>query len=272
MQSDGVFILGIFLLFFLIWAFAGGPSRPISFAGPFITPITNEGQTQTAYGPQLKVGGTIDLPGAALTATERAATTTAVQTTATSAPQTTNTTHKTTTVTPVTTTTTGTSKAGAVADSKFVTITHLAGTTASPTGFVEVSVSPSAGQSVDITNWSITSSAQEESGQIPTGILVMRLGAANTLQEIILKPGDKATIAPGESPAVSSFEANECSGYLTSDESQYNSCVTAHVNDAGFLAGLWYVYLGRTTALWKTSGDTVSLLDGSGNLVASYTY
>ncbi len=41
-----------------------------------------------------------------------------------------------------------------------------------------------------------------------------------------------------------------------------------HANDAGFLVGLWYVYLGRSTALWKASGDTVSLLDGSGNLVA----
>jgi hypothetical protein len=107
---------------------------------------------------------------------------------------------------------------------------------------------------------------------IPTGILVMRLGTSNTLQEIILRPGDKATVAPGVSPAVSSFEANQCSGYLTTNESAYNPCVTAHVDDAGFLVGNWYVYLGRTTALWKASGDTISLLDGSGKVVASRAY
>ncbi len=171
MQNDAMFIIGLFVFFFLLWAFSGGPSRPISFAGPYITPITNEGQTQAGYGPQVKVGGTIALPGAALTATERTPATPAATQTTTPAP-----------VTP-------TSKAGSSLFGKYVTITHVAGTTSNPTGFVQINVSASAGQSIDITNWSITSSAVRESSQIPTGILVMQLGAKNTLQEILLKPG-----------------------------------------------------------------------------------
>ena len=38
--------------------------KPISFAGPFITPITNVGQTQSGYGPAL--GGTISAEGSSV--------------------------------------------------------------------------------------------------------------------------------------------------------------------------------------------------------------
>jgi hypothetical protein len=256
-MSDGVMVIGIFIFIFLLWAFAGGPSRSISFAGPFITPITNEGQTQIGYGPQIKIGGTINLPGAALTTGERSQTAAQTATQAQSSNAS------------AANTATG---SGSSSNEGLVTITHIAGDTANPTGYVQISVSSSAGKDVDITNWSITSSVNKESGLISTGILVLQLGKSNTLQEIELRPGDKATIAPGASPAVSSFEANECSGYLTTNVSEYNTCVAAHANDPGFLLGNWYVYLGRTTALWKSSGDIVSLLDGSGNPVASYSY
>ena len=245
-MGGGTFILGILVFFFLLWAFAGGPSRPISFAGPFITPITNEGQTQTGYGPQLKIGGTINLPSAALTATERPATA------ATLAP------------TPL--------PANTSSYSDLVTISHIAGSSSNPTGYVQISVSSSAGKDVDITGWSVTSTTNKQSGLIPTGILLLQLGAKNTLQEILLKPGDKAVIAPGASPVASSFQANKCSGYLTSTQSDYNPCVASHASEAGFLVGTWYVYLGRTTALWNNTGDTISLLDGSGHVVSSSAY
>ena len=243
MENGGAFFFGLIVFFFLLWAFAGGPSRPISFAGPFITPITNEGQTQVGYGPQLKIGGTVNLPGATIGVAE-------------------NPSARPSTPLPANTS----SYTG------LVTISHIAGSTDNPTGYVQIAVSPTAGKSVDVTGWSVTSSANKQSGLIPTGILLLRLGTSNTLQEILLKPGDKAVIAPGTSPAASSFEANKCSGYLTSTQSDYNPCVQAHANEVGFLLGIWYVYLGRTTALWNNTGDTISLLDGSGHVVSSSAY
>lgn len=256
-MDDAMFAIGIIVFFFLLWAFAGGPSRPISFAGPFITPITNEGETQSAYGPKVTVNKTITLPGAALTATERSSSESNASGASTGSSNSQSSTG---------------SGSSASSVSGIVTLSHIAGDANNPDGYIQISVSPNAGQSVDITNWIVTSSAARESSPIPTGILVMQLGTDNTLQEIILKPGDKAVIATGASPAVSSFEANECSGYLTSNQSEYNSCVTAHVKDANFLAGLWYVYLGRSTPLWHSSGDTVSVLDSDGNLIAETTY
>lgn len=258
-MGGGTFIVGVLLLFFLLWVFAGGPSRPISFSGPYITPITNEGQTQAGYGPQVKVGGTVTLPGATISATERGQTSSSNSSAATSPASTQS--------APASTQTSASSPS-----SSGITLTHVAGDTNNPDGYIQIALSSAAGASVDITNDILTSSSVRESGEIPTGILLMRLGTGNTLQEIILKPGGKAVVAPGASPVQASFEANTCSGYLTSNESEYNSCVTAHVNDAGFLLGWWYVYLGRTSSLWKASDDTVSLLDGSDNVIAQTSY
>ncbi len=49
-MNDGIFIIGFFLFFFVAWVASGGPSKPISFAGPFITPVTTVGTTQSGYG------------------------------------------------------------------------------------------------------------------------------------------------------------------------------------------------------------------------------
>jgi hypothetical protein len=251
MDNGVVFFIVVIVFFFLLWIVGGGPSKPISFAGPYITPITNENQTQVGYGPQLKVGGTLNLPGAALTGGEH--TSSAVTQSQTLPAQSTPNVQSTS------------------PGNGLVTLTHIAGGSSNPTGYVEISVSSSAGADTDITNWSLTSSDVDQSGLIPTGVLVMQLGASNTLQDIVLRPGDKAIVAAGNSPAATSFEGNECTGYLTSNQSEYNSCVQAHVNDPNFLTGTWYVYLGKSGGLWQTS-DTVSLLDDDGNEVTSVSF
>jgi hypothetical protein len=62
-MSDGLFFTFVIGFFFVLWVASGGPSRPISFSGAYITPITNVNTTQTGYGPQLKLGGTISASG-----------------------------------------------------------------------------------------------------------------------------------------------------------------------------------------------------------------
>lgn len=50
-MNDLWLFLGIILFLFVLWVYSGGPNNPISFAGPYITPVTAPGTTQVGYGP-----------------------------------------------------------------------------------------------------------------------------------------------------------------------------------------------------------------------------
>jgi hypothetical protein len=65
MDSPGTFIIGFFAFFFLLWLIGGGPHKPISFAGPYITPITDPNSVQTGYGPKITPNIQANLPGGA---------------------------------------------------------------------------------------------------------------------------------------------------------------------------------------------------------------
>jgi len=49
MKADGLFVIMAIVLIFLAWVSTGGPSRPISQAGPFITPVTRPGEESQGY-------------------------------------------------------------------------------------------------------------------------------------------------------------------------------------------------------------------------------
>ena len=49
-MNDLWLFLGCILFLFVLWVYAGGPNNPISFSGPYITPITSPGSTQSGYG------------------------------------------------------------------------------------------------------------------------------------------------------------------------------------------------------------------------------
>lgn len=50
-MNDIWLFLGCLVFLFLLWVYAGGPTNPISFSGPYITPVTAPGTTQVGYGP-----------------------------------------------------------------------------------------------------------------------------------------------------------------------------------------------------------------------------
>lgn len=52
----------------------------------------------------------------------------------------------------------------------------------------------------------------------------------------------------------------------------YNGCMAAHKNDADFKGSAWRVYLGRTTAMWRTQHEVVKLLDINGKTVDAFSY
>lgn len=50
-MNDFWLFAGILLFFFVLWIYSGGPTHPISFSGPYLTPITGVGQESVGYGP-----------------------------------------------------------------------------------------------------------------------------------------------------------------------------------------------------------------------------
>lgn len=237
MNGDGTFFLGVLGFFFVLWLYTGGPTRPISFAGIYITPITGIGQTQVGYGPQINIKGLFSRGSVSIGSAS------------------------------------STAPANDSPYSKLVTIARATGAASVPSGYLQILVSPSAGKDVDITGWKIESTATGASATVPTGALLFRLDIANVQQEILLRPGDKADITSGVSPVKTSLEENKCIGYLmTSKQSLYTQCLSQHVKEPGFLTGTWYAYLNRATSLWNTSHDSITVLDAQGKTVGSFTY
>lgn len=49
MKTDGLFVIMCIVFIFVAWVASGGPTRPISQAGPFITPVTRSGEESQGY-------------------------------------------------------------------------------------------------------------------------------------------------------------------------------------------------------------------------------
>jgi hypothetical protein len=49
MKTDGLFVIICIVFIFAAWVATGGPSRPISSAGLFITPVTRSGEESQGY-------------------------------------------------------------------------------------------------------------------------------------------------------------------------------------------------------------------------------
>lgn len=80
---------------------------------------------------------------------------------------------------------------------------------------------------IDITGWKLRSSLGMEI-KIPTAIELFESNSQGYKKNIILKPGDRATIITSYSPIGSSFKLNKCIGYLqetkTFTPAIFNSC------------------------------------------------
>jgi hypothetical protein len=49
MRADGLFVITAIFFIFAAWVATGGPTRPISQAGPYITPVTRSGEESQGY-------------------------------------------------------------------------------------------------------------------------------------------------------------------------------------------------------------------------------
>lgn len=218
MKGDGVFFLGVFLFFFFVWFVSGGPTRPISFAGPYITPITDADQTQEGYGSTDGwLGGIPDSLSFGFSD--------------------------------------GVSGGGSLQSRLFgaqeelhrlegqardldafgdpspyrgqVDITGVVAGNTAKDEYVTIQVSPSAPSSIVITGWRLKSMASGKSATIEMGTGLPRTGVNDT-GPITLASGDQAIIATGDSPVGVSFRENTCVGYFgerqTFSPSLWNNC------------------------------------------------
>ena len=66
-------------------------------------------------------------------------------------------------------------------------------------------------------------------------------------------------------------QSGSCQNFLVK-YLNYNGCVEAHKNDADFLGDTWRIYLGRTSAMWRSRHEIVKLLDVNGKTVDAFSY
>jgi hypothetical protein len=197
-MSDGWFIIGFFLFFFAAWLGSGGPSKPISFAGPYITPITTIGTTQSGY-------GTLPTGSQSISATRAS-------------------------ITNIQSQVNGLNKQ--VQDAKLfgtpspykgeVTISwgNSLGTADPKQEYITLKASYNAPPNIPISGWRLVRVSNDTTVTIPQGQEIYS-PTSNATLPIVLHPNDVAVINSGESPLGKSFKENECMGYYTKGE-QFN--------------------------------------------------
>lgn len=201
MQGDAFFIIGLLLFIFVAWVATGGPERPISFAGPYLTPVRTYGDRSEAYGtlPELRLG---DGTRSGVSGSRDGTSIRDIKESLDDLQQ-------------------------EVLDANLLSnpspyrgVVSLGGTTSGAKKtltreeYVSIQVSGRADSAVSITGWRLESSVTGSWGIIPEGAEIPRSGTVNRTTAIRLAPGERAIIVSGRSPIGVSFRENMCMPYF----------------------------------------------------------
>jgi len=196
-MHDAWFFIGVFVFIFLIWIAVGGPTHPISFTGPALKEPGALGGGTYLQLPRASfgIGGSeVSLPGSS------------------------NGTHILGTSGSLPSFVGGSTFGDPSPYRDMVSISHYvsgAGSAFPINESLEVSVRQNAGIPVDLSGWVLMSDATGNVATIPGGTEVPISGVVNAMQNIVLDPGERATIISGRSPIGTSFRENKCIGYLS---------------------------------------------------------
>ena len=198
MEHDAWFFIGIFAFIFLIWAATGGPTHPLSFAGPFL-----------AQPAELGGGKYLSLPRSPFSIGN--SNTVLSNSNSGSSYNSNNTSNQ-----------SGQTLSGvafgppSVYEGTLELSHYVSGAGGDPNDeYVEVSLSSSAQQPVTLSGFTIQSEATGNGATIPLGTEVPMSGTIQALQQVVLQPGDTAIITSGRSPIGASFRENKCIGYFS---------------------------------------------------------
>lgn len=287
--SDLLFFLGVILVIFAVWVGSGGPSRPISFAGPFLNPITAPGTTADPYGDPnsfspIGSNNNQELPGEA------------------------------------------SPFRGQVTISRDITgpmndDPHRE--------YVSLRPSFTATAGVSLQGWRLESSETKKGALLPAAVTLPTSGRVNASEYITLRPGEEVLVTSGRSPTGISFKENMCTGYFeqhqdfqpslsmlcptpsqelsaydpdeecrsfvrsvpqcvsvtrtpsdlsadcesfVEEQLTYSGCVERHKAEPSFYSGTWRLFLNQGDDLWKRERDTILLLDAQGKVVDALSY
>lgn len=221
MRSDGLFFLGIIAFFFILWYASGGPTKPISFAGPYITPITDVDTVQEGYGD----GSSLSLSANDGSSGNFWSDLMNIQGT-------------------IATLQRSSSEVRAYGEAS--PFEGQVSVTASGVGAEDpdeeyVTLRASGDKPVDITGWRLVSGSSGRGARIPEGAALPRSGRVNDTGRIVLQPGEQAIVVTGESPTGVSFKENKCIGYLSKAQrfhpSLGSSCPAAYDEFDRFFSG-----------------------------------
>ncbi len=201
MQSEFLFFLAMMVFFFVLWLAGGGPNKPISWSGPFITPVTDVGQTQVGYGGGEWIRG-INVTGSlpSVSYEEARSSLSSIEYRL------------------------GELQVEAKKQALFSAPSPLRGQVRITGGnfsatdpdleYFTVEVSSSAAGPITITGWRVQSLSTDTSVRIGSGSVLPTAGGVNETAPIVLQRGERAYIVSGESPIGGSFRENMCTGYL----------------------------------------------------------
>lgn len=314
MQPRGLSALGTLFAFIMIliilgvlWVATGGPSRPISHAGPFLSPPTvpsvamNTGQVVS--GSESQVDNTpIQTPG----------------------------------LWDIFFASHGGVLSNATGNSPYSSIVQLsadaAGATDPNSEYITIRINPNTNSNVTVSGWTIENKQKAIKVTLGSAAQLFQSGDVNSQLPVTAGPGSVLYVVTGRSPNGVSFRTNKCAAYLEQfqdftpslygscpapqDEAllsgnansqacinflnqipqcqtytrtlpdsldsncknfiqnslTYTGCVTRHKNDPDFYKNEWHLYLNRDQELWDNSHDQVLLYDENGKLVGAATY
>ncbi len=302
--AGGTLLLFILFLIVLgvVWVYTGGPSRPISLSGPFLSP---------PLVPQIPIGGGAGQPGGiqadqgAVQATNPFSSYRGVIATADISPY-----------------------------ASSVTLRADNTQTTDPKNeYISIRIEPGLKNTVTLSGWKIVDDGSGAQVNIGMGVQIPFLGQVNTADPITLTSNSTVYVTTGRSPNGVSYRLNECTGYFAQsqqwspslpsecpsptkelarspnlaneqacanfvqslptcqiytssvpgsigsacqsfvlNELSYNGCVSTHKNDADFYRNEWRVFLNRDQELWKGDHGGIRLLDENGKVVAAVSY
>lgn len=192
MQHDAWFFIGIFAFIFLIWIATGGPTHPLAYTGPAL----NQPE-------ELGGGDYLDLPRARVALRHSYISSSGGSNT--NAPGTTSNIPLPIYGIPY----------GTPSPHRGIVSMSRVSNASSTKEYLIISVSRSAPEPVNISGWILKSEVTIKSAMIPSGTVIPRPGTVPTLQDIVLRPGDRAIVSTGASPAGTSFRENKCIGYYS---------------------------------------------------------
>ncbi len=254
-MSDAFFFLAILSFFFVMWLAGGGPTKPISFAGPYITPITDVGQAQQGYGGTqwvtgIKVNGTLP----SVSQQEIRSSVASAQYQLADLQKQAN-----------------KDKLIGTKSPYYGQVRITGGNTSSTDPdqeYVTIQVSSSATSDITLTGWRLQSVATDYGATIGTGDSLPSGVDANDVERIVLHPGDQAYVVTGKSPISGSFKENMCTGYLAKNGTFYPSlaarCPAASEEFSRFFEGNQIrdegcYRLTQSNPICKTPSDTGSV-------------